>query len=277
MAPPVLPSASTNPRKKKSFCNKHCIVASAGAITGILIFSWLSILLVFYTTRFTDLNPRVITPSPSELATPISLSSFSSIFRPLRQVSSYIFPSEFSLLEFGKHHAEPAIIPATVTSDWHKLFLWASNNQWLTNNDLQYDFQAQQRPIYFKHIADKPFETLVPLPDVAEDRIEFITLAQFFEQESEAIHDHQRKHTFKNFEGFVFRPIDKVWLAPESLMCLFSLANSCICLSSIYFAAQGVPQFTTTDTIQRRFERSKDSDVSAIWWYSSCTHLNHSW
>lgn len=201
-------SAPSTRKTKNPFFNKHCLVASGGAIFGLVFFTWVSLMVVFYTTRYGDRIPYVMRSSDSAL--PITLSSFSSQFVLTKQVESYVWPREDSLVDYVAFLQEPALFPATAIPDWVQLYNWASSTRWFAQNTAKYDFQAQHQPVFWNLEREKPFHGLVPLPKFLSERSQDITLTQFFEDELGDSESETSSFKYKKFEGIVFRPSDNV-------------------------------------------------------------------
>lgn len=185
---------------------KKQIVKWGGLIFGFFFFGYLSLIVVYYSSVYSEHRPRVSTNEPPIDVNTV-MSSFHPKFSPTTHVQGYFWPQESPLVEFSTFTALPLYISAYAISDWHTLYKWASGNSWTYGNTHQYDFQAQNSPVFTNIHKNKLFEAKVPL-----DRPEtiYITLEDFLTIEYDNSEDDKGLPKYKKFEGIVRRPLDTV-------------------------------------------------------------------
>lgn len=185
---------------------KKAVVKWGGLIFGFFFFGYLSLLVVYYSSVFSQYRPQLSTNAPS-IDVNAFMSSFHPKFSPTTHVQGYYWPQESPVVEFSTFTALPLYISAYAISDWHNLYKWASGNAWTRGNTHQYDFQAQNSPVFTTIHKNKLFDAKVPLK---QPETIYITLEDFFTIEFDNSEDDKGLPKYKKFEGIVRRPLDDV-------------------------------------------------------------------
>ena len=183
----------------------------AGAITGLLIFGWISIALVYFAAHSSEFNPVLVasTQSPDDIHR--ALSAMSAAFTSLGPIESFKWQISLSFLEWTWLLEKPAITTAVSNQDWLTLYQWASSPKWL-QSDAEYDFTVQNNEATFwNSFFDKPLYSHVPLPNLGDQTTEYITMERFLRAEyDEDLEEVHKLPKYRKMQGFVFRASDQV-------------------------------------------------------------------
>ena len=181
----------------------------AGSITGFLFMTWLSIFIVYHSSRSTD-HSLQSSLQPTNIDKEVFMSSFHPIYHPQNQVESFFWPKDASLFDWTRNRAIPAVISIVNLPDWQNLFRWSSGSDWVSKSDVEYDFQTQKTPVFRTIHASSPFASSVPLPLVSGEETKYMRLNDFFRTEFGDVLEKEGSPKYKRFEGFVFRKHDGV-------------------------------------------------------------------
>ena len=213
-----------NPVAKKRgpvpWYRKKRFVQIAGSITGFLVMAWISIFIVYHSSVSLD-NSVQLSLNPTSLDKDAFMSSFHPVYRPRNQVETYYWPKDSPIVEAAKRNVLPMVISVANLPDWHRLYKWASGSDWVVHSDVEYDFQAQNTPVFRRIDPSSPFASSVPLPLIDGESTVYTRLNDFFKSEFEGVSETDGLPKFKKFEGFVQRKGDDV-----RHLVIFNLAHS---------------------------------------------------
>jgi hypothetical protein len=192
----------------------------AGAITGLVVFGWISVALVYFAAQTSEFNPVLIPPNPDTHDLDYDISSLSPIFTSLGPIETYKWQISLSFIDWTWQLTKPAIATAVSNQDWRTLYQWANGADWLLKNEIEYDFRAQNDQSTFWNVyIDKPLYSLVPLPNFGDSHIEYFTMDRFHRAEyEEDLDEPQKLAKFKKFQGFIFRASDQVRMEALALI-----------------------------------------------------------
>lgn len=204
MKPPV-----ARPVRRVPWYRKKRFVQVAGSITGFLFMTWLSIFIVYHSSRSAD-NSLQSSLQMTNIDKDSFMSSFHPIYHPLHQVESYYWPKDASLFPWLQNRHIPAVVSIVNLPEWQKLYRWASGSDWVVKSDVEYDFQVQNTPVFRTVRATSPFTSSVPLPLIEGEATQYLRLNDFFKIEFGEILPTDGSAKFKRFEGFLNRKSDNV-------------------------------------------------------------------
>lgn len=188
--------------KKVPWYRRKRFVQVSGAIVGFLVMAWVSIFIVFHTTRLSQI-PIDSSNTQAQIDKQAFASQFHAVFDPTTAVDVFYWPPDASFMDWLSNRAEPAVVSVSNLADWNKIYKWISGFEWLAQNTGDYDFQAQNSPIFKNVDMTKPLATSTPIPAANGESIQATKLENFFRVDFGETADVEGAPKFKRFQGFV--------------------------------------------------------------------------